>query len=31
MLKGVGFQCEGSWIYRKEKSGDSNVILYLLD
>ena len=29
MVKGVGFQCVVFWIYRKEKSGASNDILYL--
>jgi len=29
MVKGVVFQYEVSWIYRKEKSGDLNDILYL--
>ena len=29
MVKGVGFQCVVSLIYRKEKSGDLNDILYL--
>ena len=29
MVKGAGFQCVVSLIYRKEKSGASNLILYL--